>query len=345
MTTTTSRTYSLPTSPDELVRQYRPRIAESTTELIGNTPLLHLGRFAPDAPARLLGKIESFSPGFSVKDRIGVAMITDAEERGLITPGRTTIVEPTSGNTGIALAWVAATRGYKLILTMPESASLERRVLMLGFGAEVVLTPATDGMNGAVARARQILAGTDDSWMPDQFDNPANPEIHRRTTAVEIWQDTGGEVDIFVAGVGTGGTLTGVGEVLKSLKPSVQVIAVEPAESPILAGGQPAPHKIQGIGANFVPGILDREIIDEIVHIDSATAMATARELMRTEGLLKGISCGAAAAAARQVASRPENADKTVVVVLPDTGERYLSTALFQDLRDQAAALTVGQDR
>ncbi len=345
MTTTESRAYTLPISPDELVRRQRPRIAESTTELIGNTPLLRLARFAPDAPARLLGKIESFSPGFSVKDRIGVAMITDAEERGLITPGRTTIVEPTSGNTGIALAWVAATRGYRLVLTMPESASLERRVLMLGFGAEVVLTAAAEGMNGAVARARQILAETDDSWMPDQFDNPANPEIHRRTTAVEIWQDTDGEVDIFVAGVGTGGTLTGVGEVLKSLKPSVRVIAVEPAESPILAGGQPASHKIQGIGANFIPAILDREIIDEIVHIDGPTAMATARELMRTEGLLKGISCGAAAAAARQVASRPENAGKTVVVVLPDTGERYLSTALFQDLRDQAAALTVGQGR
>ena len=345
MTTTESRTYSLPTSPDELVRRIRPRIAADTTELIGNTPLLHLARFAADAPARLLGKIESFSPGFSVKDRIGVAMITDAEERGLITPGRTTIVEPTSGNTGIALAWVAATRGYRLILTMPESASLERRVLMLGFGAELILTPAADGMSGAVARAERILAQTDDAWMPGQFDNPANPEIHRRTTAVEIWQDTAGEVDIFVAGVGTGGTLTGVGEVLKSLKPSVQVVAVEPAESPILAGGQPASHKIQGIGANFIPGILDRDVIDEIVHIDSATAMATARELMRTEGLLKGISCGAAAAAARQVAGRPENAGKTVVVVLPDTGERYLSTALFQDLRDQASALTVDQER
>ncbi len=345
MTTTEQRPVTLPTSPDQLVRHSRPRIAESTTELIGNTPLLHLARFARDTPARLLGKIESFSPGFSVKDRIGVAMITDAEERGLITPGRTTIVEPTSGNTGIALAWVAATRGYRLILTMPESMSLERRVLLLGFGAEVILTPATEGMAGAVARARRILAETDDAWMPEQFDNPANPEIHRRTTAVEIWQDTDGEVDIFVAGVGTGGTLTGVGEVLKSLKPSVRVVAVEPAESPILAGGQPSSHKIQGIGANFVPGILDRDVIDEIVHIDSATAMATARELMRTEGLLKGISCGAAAAAARQVASRPENAGKTVVVVLPDTGERYLSTALFQDLRDQASALTVGQDR
>ena len=345
MTMTDRPAVTLPTSPDQLVRRQRPPIAADATELTGNTPLVHLARFAADAPARLLGKLESFSPGFSVKDRIGVAMIDDAEARGLIAPGRTTIVEPTSGNTGIALAWVAATRGYRLILTMPESASLERRILLLGYGAELILTPATAGMAGAVARAQAILAETGDAWMPDQFDNPANPEIHRRTTAVEIWQDTGGEVDVFVAGVGTGGTLTGVGEVLKSLKPSVQVVAVEPAESPILAGGEPASHKIQGIGANFVPGILDREVIDEIVHVDSETAMATARELMRTEGLLKGISCGAAAAAAREVAQRPENAGKTVVVVLPDTGERYLSTALFQDLRERASALTVDQSR
>ena len=345
MTATQPQPYGLPTSPGELVRRQRPRIAADATELTGNTPLVHLARFAADAPARLLGKLESFSPGFSVKDRIGVAMIDDAEARGLIAPGRTTIVEPTSGNTGIALAWVAATRGYRLILTMPESASLERRILLLGYGAEVILTPAAEGMAGAVARANEMLAETGDAWMPDQFDNPANPEIHRRTTAVEIWQDTEGEVDIFVAGVGTGGTLTGVGEVLKSLKPAVRVVAVEPAESPILAGGQPASHKIQGIGANFVPGILDREVIDEIVHVDSETAMATARELMRTEGLLKGISCGAAAAAAREVAQRPENAGKTVVVVLPDTGERYLSTALFQDLRERASALTVDQSR
>ena len=227
MTTADHPAVSLPTRPDELVRRERPRIAADATELIGNTPLIQLARFAAGAPGRLLGKIESFSPGFSVKDRIGVAMIVDAEERGLITPGRTTIVEPTSGNTGIALAWVAATRGYRLILTMPESASIERRILLLGFGAELVLTPAADGMSGAVARANQILAETDDAWMPDQFDNPANPAIHRRTTAVEIWQDTEGEVDILVAGVGTGGTLTGVGEVLKSLKPSVQVVAVE----------------------------------------------------------------------------------------------------------------------
>ena len=341
MTVTTTET-ALPTSPDQLARVQRPKIAADATQLIGNTPLVHLARFAPVAPARLLGKLESFSPGFSVKDRIGVAMIDDAERRGEITPGRTTLVEPTSGNTGIALAWVAATRGYHLILTMPESMSLERRVLLLGYGADLVLTPAAQGMSGAVARAEQILAETDDAWMPTQFGNPSNPAIHRRTTAVEIWQDTDGAVDIFVAGVGTGGTLTGVGSVLKSLKLSVQVVAVEPAESPILAGGQAASHKIQGIGANFIPDVLDRDVIDEIIHIDSNTAMATARELMRTEGLLKGISCGAAAAAARQVADRPENAGKTVVVVLPDTGERYLSTLLFQELREQAAALTAG---
>ncbi len=337
---TTAAAPSIPTSPDQLVRLRRPAIADDATQIIGNTPMVRLGRFAGGLPATLVGKIESFSPGFSVKDRIGVAMIDDAERRGLIRSGETTIVEPTSGNTGIALAWVSAARGYKLVLTMPESMSLERRMLLLGFGAELVLTPAAEGMAGAVRRAETILAETPNAWMPQQFANPANPEVHRRTTAVEIWEDTAGEIDILVGGVGTGGTITGVGEVLKSLKPSVQVVAVEPAESPILAGGSPASHKIQGIGANFVPEILDREVIDEIVHIDSQTAMDTAREIMRTEGLLKGISCGAAAAAARQVASREENRGKLVVVVLPDTGERYLSTALFADLREQAAGMT-----
>lgn len=327
-------------SADNLTRRQRPKISDDATQAVGNTPLVRLSRFAKDTPATLIGKIESFSPGFSVKDRIGVAMIDDAEARGVITPGKTTMVEPTSGNTGIALAWVAAARGYHLILTMPESMSLERRMLLLGYGAELVLTPAAEGMRGAVERAEKILAETPDSWMPAQFDNPANPQIHRETTAVEIWQDTDGEVDILVGGVGTGGTITGVGEVLKQLKPGLKVVAVEPAESPILAGGQPASHKIQGIGANFVPTVLDREVIDEIVHIDSETAMATARELMRTEGLLKGISCGAAAAAARQVAGREENRGKTVVVVLPDTGERYLSTPLYADLREQASNMT-----
>lgn len=328
---------------ETLVRRERPKIAEDATELIGNTPLIHLARFAKDTPARLLGKLESFSPGFSVKDRIGVAMIEDAEANGSIQPGVTTIIEPTSGNTGIALAWVSAAKGYRLILTMPESMSIERRVLLRGYGAELVLTPASEGMSGAVRRAEELVAETPNSWMPMQFANPANPEIHRKTTAVEIWQDTDGEVDIVVGGVGTGGTLTGVGQVLKQLKPSLQIVAVEPSESPILAGGQPASHKIQGIGANFIPDVLDRSLLDEILHIDSETAMATARELMVTEGLLKGISCGAAAAAARQVAARPENAGKTIVVVLPDTGERYLSTLLFADLRDEVAAMSAAK--
>jgi cysteine synthase len=321
-------------------RRSRPRIADDATQLVGNSPLVSLARFAPNTPGNLVGKLESFSPGFSVKDRIGVAMIDDAEARGIIQPGLTTIVEPTSGNTGIALAWVAAARGYRLILTMPESMSLERRVLLLGYGAELVLTPASEGMAGAVRRAEQILAETPNAWMPQQFRNPANPEIHRRTTAVEIWEDTMGEIDILVAGIGTGGTITGAGQVLKSLKPSIKVVAVEPAESPLLASGQAGPHKIQGIGANFVPDVLDRDVYDEIVHIDAATAIAAEMEMMRTEGLLKGISCGAAAAAGRIVASREENRGKLVVAVLPDTGERYLSTAAFAELRERAASMT-----
>jgi cysteine synthase A len=323
-----------------LVRRRRPKIADDATQLIGNTPLVRLARFAPNTPAELVGKLESFTPGFSVKDRIGVSMIDDAERRGVIKPGVTTIVEPTSGNTGIALAWVAAARGYRLILTMPESMSLERRVLLRGYGAELVLTPASEGMIGSIRRAEQILAETPHSWMPQQFQNPANPEIHRQTTAVELWEDTEGRIDILVGGVGTGGTITGAGQVLKRLKPSVQVIAVEPKESPVLAGGQPSPHKIQGIGANFVPEVLDRSIVDEIVHVTGDEAIAAARELMRIEGLLSGISCGAAAEAARRVASRAENRGKLIVVVLPDTGERYLSTALFSDLREEAAAMT-----
>lgn len=323
-------------------RRLRPAIASDATELIGNTPLVRLSRFAGDAPGILVGKLESFSPGFSVKDRIGVAMIEDAEARGIIEPGVTTIVEPTSGNTGIALAWVAAAKGYRLILTMPESMSLERRVLLLGYGAELVLTPASEGMSGAVRRAEQIVAETPNAWMPQQFENGANPEIHRRTTAVEIWEDTDGEIDILVGGIGTGGTITGAGQVLKHLKPEIQVIAVEPTESPLLATGQAGPHKIQGIGANFVPGVLDREVYDEIVHVDAATAIEAQHELMTKEGLLKGISCGAAAAAAREVARRPENAGKLIVVVLPDTGERYLSTVAFAELRDRAAGLTAG---
>ena len=321
-------------------RRKRPAIAEDATELIGNTPLVRLSRFASDTPGVLVAKLEAFSPGYSVKDRIGVAMIEDAEAAGLIEPGVTTIVEPTSGNTGIALAWVAAAKGYQLVLTMPDSMSLERRVLLLGYGAKLVLTPASEGMSGAVRRAEEIVAETPNAWMPQQFNNPANPEIHRRTTAVEIWEDTDGKIDILVGGVGTGGTITGAGQVLKQLKPELQVVAVEPAESPLLATGQAGPHKIQGLGANFVPEVLDREIYDEIIHIDTQTAIAAEHELLLKEGLLTGISCGAAAAAARQVAGREENEGKLIVVVLPDTGERYLSTVAFAELRDRAAAMS-----
>lgn len=321
-------------------RRLRPRIASDATELVGNTPLVRLGRFGAGLPGQIVAKVEAFNPGFSVKDRIGLSMIDDAEERGLIQPGVTTIVEPTSGNTGIALAWVAAARGYRLILTMPESMSLERRVLLLGYGAELELTPATAGMSGAIARAEQILAETPNSWMPQQFRNPANPQTHRCTTALEIWEDTDGTVDYLVSGVGTGGTITGSGQVLKELNPEIKVVAVEPAESPLLAGGKAAPHRIQGIGADFVPEVLDRSVIDEIVPVDANSAMATQQELMVNEGLLVGISSGAAAHAARQIASRPENRGKLIVVVLPDTGERYLSTPLFASLRDRASAMT-----
>jgi len=318
----------------ELVRQQRPKIADDATQLIGNTPLVRLSRVTDGAGATVIAKIESFSPGFSVKDRIGVAMVRDAEARGEITPGKTTIVESTSGNTGIALAWVAAARGYKIILTMPETMSIERRLLLKGYGAELVLTPGSGGMAGAVQKAEEILAETPDAWMPQQFKNPANPEIHRQTTAVEIWQDTDGQVDILVAGVGTGGTITGAGQVLKRLKPSIQVVAVEPTEAPLLTEGKAGPHKIQGIGANFIPEVLDREVYDEVFHVSGDEAIAMSRRLMREEGLLKGISCGAAVHAAVQVAKRPENAGKMIVVITPDTGERYLSTALFADLRE-----------
>ncbi|HET7093954.1 MAG TPA: cysteine synthase A, partial [Thermomicrobiales bacterium] len=282
-------------------RRKRPGIAGDATQLIGNTPLVELSRFAGGLPGRVVVKLEAFSPGYSVKDRIGVAMIDDAERRGVIQPGVTTIVEPTSGNTGIALAWVAAARGYRLILTMPDSMSLERRVLLLAYGAELVLTPAAEGMTGAIRRAEQIVAETPNAWMPQQFNNPANPEIHRRTTAVELWEDTDGQIDFLVGGVGTGGTITGAGQVLKTLKPSIEVVAVEPTESPILTGGEPGPHKIQGLGANFIPEVLDRNVYDEVVHVDGPAAIAAQQALMRGEGLLVGISGGAAAAAAREV--------------------------------------------
>jgi len=326
-------------TPDSLVRITRPAIADDATDLVGNTPLVRLARFAKDTPGTLIGKLEAFNPGFSVKDRIGVAMIEDAEAAGTITPGKTTLIEPTSGNTGIALAWVAAAKGYRLILTMPESMSQERRILLRAYGAEIVLTPAASGMAGAVAVAEKLSSEIPDSWIPQQFNNPSNPAVHRKTTAVELWEDTAGAIDILVGGVGTGGTITGAGQVLKQLKPSVKVIAVEPVESPLISEGRAGSHKIQGLGANFIPEVLDRDNIDEVVTVTSDDAIATARELIRTEGLLVGISGGAAAAAGRRVAQRPETAGKTIVVVLPDTGERYPSTLLFAELRDEVSKL------
>lgn len=306
------------------------RIAENLTDLIGSTPLLRLRKVTQGLHAEVVAKLESFNPGGSVKDRIGFAMIDAAEKAGLISRD-TVIIEPTSGNTGIALAFVCAAKGYRLILTMPETMSIERRNLLKAYGAELVLTPGTEGMKGAIKKAEELFAATPNAWMPQQFKNPANPEIHRRTTAEEIWADTDGRIDIFVGGVGTGGTITGVAEVIKSRKPSLKAIAVEPADSPVLSGGQPGPHKIQGIGAGFVPDVLNTKVLDEIIKVTNEEALATARRLAREEGVLCGISSGAAAWAAIQVARRPENKGKLIVVVLPDTGERYLTTALFQE--------------
>jgi cysteine synthase A len=313
------------------------RIANDITELIGGTPLVKLRGLSERSGATIVGKLESFNPGGSVKDRIGLSMFDAAERAGLISPGATTIVEPTSGNTGIALAMVAAARGYKVVLTMPETMSVERRNLLRAYGAELVLTPGAQGMKGAIARATELTEEVDGAFMPQQFENPANPEVHRRTTAEEVWDDTEGEVDVFVAIVGTGGTVTGIGQVLKERKPEVYVVAAEPADSPVLSGGDPGPHKIQGAGAGFVPAVLDTAVYDEVVKVTNDQAFTFARELA-TEGILVGISSGANAYAAYTVGSRPENRGKLVVTVLCDTGERYLSTALFAE--QEAAPVT-----
>ena len=309
------------------------RIANDITALVGNTPLVRINRLVNDTHAQLVAKLEYFNPSHSVKDRIGVAMINAAEKAGLIKPD-TVIVEPTSGNTGIALAFVCAARGYRLVLTMPETMSKERRALLRGYGAELILTPGPEGMGGAIKKAEALVAENPNYFMPQQFNNPSNPEIHRNTTADELWRDTDGEIDIIVAGVGTGGTITGIAESLKARKPDFKAIAVEPDASPVLSGGEKGPHPIQGIGAGFVPGVLNTGIIDEIIRVKNEDAFAMARRAAREEGLLVGISSGAALWAAAEVARRPENEGKLIAVIIPSFGERYLSTALFAGLTD-----------